>query len=254
MRKKFFLFALLAPLLILAQGKRFPAPKAGDYPVNDFADILTPREEEKLNRFLSGYADTTGTQIVVVTVPSLQGEDPNLYAAELGESWGVGQGAADNGLVFLIAPEDRKTAIQNGYGLEAYLTDAKTKLIIEQYILPAFRQGQYARGIEAGVLQIVNVLQGKFKGSGGAGNDRSKGRKSLGFLPVLVILALLYFFFRRRGGGGPRGRYRGGGIWLGGLPMAGGGGFGSGGGFGGGGFSGGFGGGSFGGGGASGSW
>jgi uncharacterized protein len=235
---------------------RFPEPLPGDVPVNDYAEVLSEKQEQRLNQFLTGYADTTSTQIVVVTIQSLGGEDPNLYAAELGQQWGVGQGKADNGLIMLLAMEERKVAIQNGYGLEPYLTDAKTKMVIEKDMIPAFRKEQYYEGVKNGVIQVVRILQGTFDGSGGG---RGKERGPLSYLPLaLLALVMLYLLFKRRGGrGGGRGsgyrRGMAGGIWLGGMPM-GGGGFGGGGGLGGGGFSGGFGGGGFGGGGASGGW
>ena len=236
--------------------ERFPEPLPGDVPVNDYAEVLTERQEQRLNKFLTGYADTTSTQIVVVTMQSLGGEDPNLYAAELGQQWGVGQGKADNGLVMLLAMEERKVAIQNGYGLEPYLTDAKTKMVIEKDMLPAFRQEQYYEGVKNGVIQVVRILQGSFDGSGGG---RGKERGPLSYVPLALLgLVMIYLLFKRRGGGGGRGsgyrRGMAGGIWLGGMPMGGGGFGGGGGGLGGGGFSGGFGGGGFGGGGASGGW
>ena len=236
---------------------RFPEPLPGDVPVNDYAEVLSEKQEQRLNQFLTGYADTTSTQIVVVTIQSLGGEDPNLYAAELGQQWGVGQGKADNGLIMLLAMEERKVAIQNGYGLEPYLTDAKTKMVIENDMIPAFRKEQYYEGVKNGVIQVVRILQGTFDGSGGG---RGKERGPLSYLPLaLLALVMLYLLFKRPGGrGGGRGsgyrRGMAGGIWLGGMPMGGGGFGGGGGGLGGGGFSGGFGGGGFGGGGASGGW
>lgn len=248
-----FLALLLSLSGAFAQkGQDFPLPKRGEYPVNDFAELFSQQQKQALNRFLVAYADSTSTQIVIVTIESLNGEDPNLYAAELGQQWGVGSKEQENGLVFLIAPNDRKVALQNGYGLEQYLTDANSKLIIENHILPQFRQEDYFGGVQAGLVQIIALLEGNFEG----GSPPAKGKRSLWrYLPIVLILALFYFL-RRRGGGGGMGGYRGaGGVWLGGMPMGGsrGGGFGGGLG-GGGGFSGGFGGGGFGGGGASGSW
>lgn len=245
---------LLTPLFLLfalglsAQKNRFPLPERGAYPVNDFANLLSAAEKQALNRFLVAYADSNSTQIVIVTVDSLGGEDINLYAAELGQAWGVGAKGKDNGLIFLIAPNERQVALQNGYGLEEFLTDARSKIIIENYILPRFREQDYFGGIQAGLSQIVAVLAGQFEGD----PSPPSGQKSPArFLPFLLLL-LLYFVFRNRGGGSSGGGYRRGtgGIWLGGMPMGGSrGSFGGGGGFGGG-----FGGGSFGGGGASGSW
>lgn len=237
---------------------RFPVPEQGEKPVNDYAGVLEPRQKRALNEELVNYADTTSTQIVVVIMETLSGEDPNLYAAELGQQWGVGKQGQDNGLVMLIAMEEKKIAIQNGYGLEEYLTDAKTKMIIENDILPLFRQGDFYGGIQKGTNQVIAILEGNFEGSGGGGASSSDGLAR--YFPILFIgLIMVYMVFRRRQRHhrGPGSHHRhGGGIWLGGMAMGGGLGGGRGGGFGGGGggFSGGFGGGGFGGGGASGGW
>ncbi|MDZ7848900.1 MAG: TPM domain-containing protein [Owenweeksia sp.] len=245
MKKLLYLLPILFISLIL-HGQRFPERPTPPQLVNDFAEILSPEEEARLENKLVSYSDTTSTEIAVVIKKTLNDEDPNLYAAELGEAWGVGRKGKDNGLVFLVAVDDRKMAIQNGYGLEPILTDAATKIIIEEYIIPAFKKGNYYQGIEAGTNQIINLLQGQFKGSG---NRQSEGKRSFPFI-ALIIMAILIFTFvgRRRSRSGYRG---GGAYWIGGM---GGGMGGSSGGFGGGGGFGGFGGGSFGGGGASGSW
>lgn len=240
----------LLPLLLVAFtvfGQRFPQRPNPPKLVNDFAEVLSAGQESGLESKLLRYNDTTSTEIAVVIVNTLNDEDPNLYAAELGEEWGVGRKGKDNGLVFLVAVDDRKMAIQNGYGLEGRLTDLETKLIIEDYVIPHFKQGDYYGGIDDGTTQIIKLLAGEFEGK----PNRSKGKKAFRFLPILIIIIIIAISSRKRGGGS--GGYRGGGgYWIGGF--GGGSSFGgSSGGFGGGGF-GGFGGGSFGGGGASGSW
>lgn len=239
-------FALLLSISLFSQ--RFPTVADPPKLVNDFADVLSAAEEGSLEAKLVTYSDTTSTEIAVVIVNTINDEDPNLYAAELGEEWGVGRKGKDNGLVFLVAVDDRDMAIQNGYGLEGQLTDAETKMIIENYILPQFKKGDYYAGINNGTDQIILLLAGEFKGSGNrGGGEPTKGPPV--FL-IFLIFIILFTIFRKRKG--RRGNLRGGGgYWIGGL-----GGLGSSGGgssFGGGGF-GGFGGGSFGGGGASGSW
>ena len=254
----FLLFGIEGAAQKSAQQGRFPVPKQGEKPVNDYAGELEPQQKRALNQKLVNYADTTSTQIVIVILESLSGEDPNLYAAELGQQWGVGKKGQSNGMVMLIAMEDKKIAIQNGYGLEEYLTDAKTKMIIENDILPRFRQGNFYQGIQKGTDQVIAILEGNFEGSGGSGGSSSEGLAR--YFPVAFIgLIMIYMIFRRRQRRqrGPGSHHRhGGGIWLGGMAMGGGLGGGRGGGLGGGGggFSGGFGGGGFGGGGASGGW
>lgn len=244
----------LLPLLLFSAllfGQRFPERPSPPQLVNDFADILSDQEEAQLEQKLVNYSDTTSTEITVVTIQSLGGEDPNLYAAELGTAWGVGRGDKDNGLVFLVSSGDREMAIQNGYGLEAVLTDALTKRIIEQYVLPEFREEDYYAGIDSGTDQIFKLLAGKFEGKGNREGSRNRGLPIIG---MLVIMAIVFFVVRKKGGGGHGGYHRrGGGVWIGGMAGGLGGSSGGFGGGGGGGF-GGFGGGSFGGGGASGSW
>ena len=240
------LFLFIAGLALQAQ--RFPPQPNPPQLVNDFANVLSSQEEQKLESKLVAYSDTTSTEMAIVLVNSIGDEDPNLYAAELGEEWGVGRKGKDNGLVFLVAVEDRQMAIQNGYGLEDRLTDAETKMIIENYVIPEFRGGDYYQGIERGTDQIILLLAGKFQGSG---NQRgADGKQNFPAIFVIILIVILFTIFRGRRR--HRGSFRGGGAyWIGG--MGGFGGSGGGGGFGGGGF-GGFGGGSFGGGGASGSW
>ncbi len=243
---------LFLVLVAFGQKDRFPAAKKGDFPVNDFAEIFNASEQQQLNQKLTAYADTTSTQIVVVTVKTLNDEDPALYGAELAQDWGVGQKGKENGLIMLIAVEDRDMTIQNGYGLEEKLTDLNTKLIIDNYITPQFKSGNYYEGVNAGTDQIFKLLNGTFEGK----PNRTSGKDRLPFLPFILIIAIFVIFMARRRGGGGNGGYRGGGgYWIGGMGGNSFGGGGSSGGFGGGGgFSGGFGGGSFGGGGASGSW
>ena len=108
--------------------------------------FFSRNQEYELENKLVAYNDSTSTQITVVTVASLDGADPNMYAYEIGEKWGVGQKDLITGIVILIAPNDRKTAIQVGYGIEAEVPDAWSKRIIDATLLPAFRQGDYYKG------------------------------------------------------------------------------------------------------------
>ncbi len=243
---RFLLPLLLISIFTLGQD-RFPKP-TGNL-VNDYAGLLNSSQQQRLEEKLLRYTDSTSTEIAVVIIKTLNDEDPNLYAAELGQEWGVGRKGKENGLVFLVAVDDREMAIQNGYGLEPVLTDAKTKLLIEDYIIPHFKRGEYYEGIDEGTDQIFKLLAGEFKGKG---NRKPKGRKGIPFFALIVLAIIIISFFRGRGRGGRGGYHGGGGYWIGGF---GGGMGGSSGGFGGGGGGfGGFGGGSFGGGGASGSW
>ncbi len=228
--------------------------------VYDFAGILSPAEKNALEQKLIQYADTTSTQIVVATIPELGERNINLFGAEWAHKWGIGQKGKDNGILIIVAPNDRKTAIITGYGVEDRLTDALSKRIIESVMIPYFRQGRYYEGLDKATNVIFDVLAGRYKAELPNHNNESDDF----WIVLLFFLAfvLLVIILSRYGGSDGDGGYtidrQGPVIWGGGFGgFPGGGGFGGGsfgGGFGGGGFSGGFGGGGFGGGGASGSW
>jgi uncharacterized protein len=237
--------------------------------VVDAADLLTPQDEEALTRKLAALEQSTSRQLVVATVPDLQGYPIEDYGYRLGRAWSIGQKGANNGTILLVSKNDRKVRIEVGYGLEPILTDAFSSQVIQDRIVPAFKQGHYAEGIDAGVDAIVAQLQAppeQQEKSVLQAVDRQKHARSESgsFIPLIFWGIILLFIIIPAVRGGRRGRrYRSGlpvmiwgpgmgGGWGGGSSGGGGwGGF-SGGGGGGGGFSGG--GGSFGGGGASGGW
>lgn len=237
--------AFLAMLLgVLAQQSfaeiRFP-PLSGR--VVDTADMLDNPSKEHLSQMLRAHEELTTEQVVVVTVPNLQGSTIEDYGYQLGRYWGIGQQGKDNGALLIVAKEERKVRIEVGYGLEDRLTDAQSSVIINQIITPAFKQGDFVGGIYKGTEAIVQVLGGDplaepVVGASG-GDDVTDWRMSLLFFALFVIAA----YISMRWGGG-----------IGFIGSGGSGGFGSGrsGGSGSGGMSGG--GGSFGGGGASGGW
>ena len=259
---KRWIIALLLPLGLIGQNAHaLLEMKAPTSLVTDFSNVLSANDRAFLENKLLDYADTTSTQISIVIIGSTGGDDINLVTAEIAQSWRIGQDGKDNGCLILVATDDRSLSIQNGYGLEPYLTDFTSKMIIENDILPFFKQGSYAKGLDVGTNSIIEVLAGSYEGKGGRGKKTSRQGRSIGKLILLVVMIIIYMSRRGGNGGGGNGggRYRSGmGPLLFGMGMGhtmGGGGFGGGssGSFGGGSF-GGFGGGSFGGGGASGSW
>ena len=237
--------------------------------VVDAANLLGAAEEAALTRKLEGVEQASSRQLVVATVPDLQGYPIEDYGYKLGRAWGIGQNEANNGTILLVAPNERKVRIEVGYGLEPILTDALSSLIIQNQILPRFKAGDYPGGINAGADAIIEQLQAPPELAEQrvlqASEQRQQARQASGgggsIFPLLfwgfILLFVILPMFRR----GRRGRrYRRGGgfpviLWGPGFGGGGGGGFGGFGGGGGGGF-GGFsgGGGSFGGGGASGGW
>ena len=216
---------------ILLAAPQFPALTGR---VVDDAAVLSPASREKISGWLEDFERTSGRQMVVATVKSLQGYPIEDYGYQLGRSWGIGDKHRNTGAILLVAPNERRVRIEVGYGLEGQLTDATSRAIIEQDILPAFRQGNYEQGITAGTMAVLRVLG--WKGAGPATGVQDDNGTDLSPL-IFVAIIVLFFLFGH-------GRHA---IWL--LPIAGRGVWGS---RSRGGFSGG--GGSFGGGGASGRW
>lgn len=229
--------------------------------VYDYANILSASEKAQLEEKLIRYSDSTTTQIVVITIESLKGEDVSQLATKWGQTWGIGGTAKDdNGVVILLAKDEKKIAINPGYGVEDRLTAGIGGTIIRNIIIPEFKAGSFYNGLDKGTDAIIDVFKGKFKGE----RKQTKG-KDFPILPFIVIVVIvLILLSRNKGGGGKNGNNGGGGpslmdvILLSSLGRSGGGGFGGFGGGssggGGGGFGGGFGGGGFSGGGSSGGW
>lgn len=224
--------------------------------VTDAAGVLPAETAAALEAKLKALEDTTGTQLVVATVPDLQGYEIDEYGYQLGRAWGIGQKGTNNGAILLIAPAQRKLRIEVGYGLEGVLTDAVSSRIIRQAIVPRLKAGDMAGGIAAGADQLIALLQlppaeqAAYAATAKAASEDAGDSPGWGALVWLIIIIAWIIIASRRGA---RGRRSGpvivwgpgiGGNWSGGGSSGGGGGFG--------GFSGG--GGSFGGGGASGDW
>ena len=249
--------------LLLAQND-LPVPQEPEDWVNDYANVFSEAEQQQLSRKLNAFQYDNSTQIFVVTISGNDGYPASMLAPMIGEAWGVGQEGKDNGLILLLDMEDRDVFIANGYGLEEYIPDAITKRIIENEIIPAFKQGAYYEGVNNATEVMISLLEGKFTPDEYRQQTASSDSGSaIGGIIFLLIMFFLLFGRRRRAySAGGRGSSLP--LWIALGMMSGGrsrgsfgnfssgsGGFGGGGGFGG--FTGG-GGGSFGGGGAGGSW
>ena len=235
-------------LLIVSTANAAPELPALSGRVVDRAEILDRSAEQRLAYQLAQHEQATTNQVIVATVPDLQGYSIERFAIELARQWQLGTAENDNGVLFLIAPTERKVRIEVGYGLEGALTDAISSSIIQQIVLPAFRQGNFAVGIEQGTYAILAAINGEYVAPTQQAGVENEQRS---FLPLLFFV-FFFFILPRLSGRRGRARYYGGflpGALLGGVlgGMAG-----RGGGLGGG-FGGGLGGG-FGGGGASGGW
>lgn len=231
------ILAVLAVSVLLSGCKDSKIPAYKGY-VNDFAGMIPGKEEESLESLLVNYEKQTTNEIAVVTVESIGSESVEDYTMRLAEKWKVGKADKDNGVIILVAEEEKKIRIEVGYGLEPVLTDTKAKLIIDREMTPRFKQGNYADGVTAGASAVIAVLNGSYNPSAG-GQTGGGGLSALTIL-VLIILGVIVLAVIIAALSGDAG----GGSW------SSGGGFSSGGGGGGGGFGGG----GFGGGGASGGW
>ncbi len=253
MRVRAFILAFVAAsaLAVAASGSSLP-PKPADY-VADGAGILDTAQRSALAQKLAQFERDTSNQFLVATF----GEVPDGMVMEdftqrTAEAWGAGRKQQDNGLVLFVFPNSRKLRIEVGYGLEGAVPDALANRIINDDIVPSFRAGDMAAGIERGAAALMAAAKGEYRGTGQTVAEESadQGEDSWAGLVFLVIFLVIVFIAWKRGHGLGGTSYGSGGRRDTFFPS--GGGFSSGGGFGGGGFSGG--GGSFGGGGASGRW
>ena len=258
MKKLFSIIALLLVSVLAFSQESFDLDKLLKQKptklVNDFTGTLTPDQVQALERKLVSFDDSTSTQIAIVIIPSLDGRDVADYNIELGRAWGVGGKENNNGVVLLIAKNDRKLNISVGYGLEKVLSDVTSKQIIDYTIVPNFKGDDYYRGIEEGTDAIIQAVKGEYTAPKSYGKKGTGGSSKFIFIIIAIILFLV--FSGGKGGGGSFMSRRGAMPFILGSLLGGGGrggGWGGGGGGSSGGF-GGFGGGSFGGGGASGSW
>ena len=261
---------LICALLFSSALAALEVPPAPTRWVTDAAGILGPTEADLLNRKLADFEQSSGAQFIIYILPSLQGDAVEDFTIRAVEKWKAGQKKYDNGLVLFVFVQDRKARVEVGYGLEGTITDALASRVIREQLAPAFRQNQYAQGLNAAADELMARIR---KGEApveplqprGTGQEAAEPQGIPDALIAFAVLFIVFFFIvpmfaggrRRRRSGGCGGCFfpmfffpGGGGITFGGGGF-GGGGF-SGGGFGGGGFSGG--GGGFGGGGATGGW
>ena len=188
--------------------------------VVDQAGIIDAVAEPALTRKLEEFEQRSSDQIVVATIPSLDGEAIEPFANRLFRAWELGQAGEDNGILLLVAPADRRMRIEVGYGLEGTLTDLHSKLIIENTMVPAFREGDFAGGVSAAVDDIIMVLDGNAAElEARAERNRERGSEiDTATVLFIAVWAILFFggfgfdflprIFGRKLG---RGRYR----WLG---------------------------------------
>lgn len=165
--------------------------------IMDEAGLLTATDRGAIRQDLKALEEKSSDQLVIYTTRSLQGYPIEDFGYQLGRAWGIGQKGVDNGVLLIVAPSERKVRIEVGRGLEPQLTDILTKLIIENAILPAFRRGDFAAGIKAGVRDIKDVMLGDaeaVKQRAAAGKKRSSGGSDAMAFYMLLFFILAAFF------------------------------------------------------------
>jgi uncharacterized protein len=189
-------FFLLLPLHASALG----IPKLQGY-VNDYANLISGSSRAKLEEELRSFEQSDSTQLVILTLSSLEGETVEDYSIKVVEAWKLGKARKDNGILFLVSKNDRQMRIEVGRGLEGRLTDLMAGRIIDLVVKPRFKRGDFDGGVTAGVASLIDATRGEFKSEG---EDSRKGAQPFhsSWLYLFAILSLFFFFLssaRKRG-------------------------------------------------------
>ncbi|MEM5948472.1 TPM domain-containing protein [Spirochaetia bacterium 38H-sp] len=215
MGAKRFFAGLVVVLLLPVFAFSLDIPDRPSSYVNDFAGVLSSDTRANLESLLYDYEMQTGNQLVILTISSLDGEAIEDFSIRLAERWKIGQKDRDNGIIFLVAVNDRQARIEVGYGLEAVLTDAYSSAILNDYVFPHFKSGDYDAGIIAGVSQIVALTSDVDLSAGDVYVPRSNGsyydtkveeivRLVIIVFVVILLVDVIRSFFRLFGSAGRR--------------------------------------------------
>lgn len=188
-----------------------PEKPAFQTSVYDYANVLNANEKAQLEEKLIKYADSTTTQIVVITIESLKGEDIGILTPKWGQTWGIGGTEKnDNGVIILLAKAEKKIWISAGYGLEDRLTAGIGGEITRNIIIPEFKAGSYYRGLDKGTDAIIDVFKGKYKGE----RKQTKEKEFPIFPLIVIVVILIVLISRNKNSGGNSGNSNGGGPSL----------------------------------------
>ena len=194
---KRILFSVAVSLFLVFPVSAYQSPGSPAGFVNDFSGILSADAKARLEEKLTGFAAQESNEISVVTISSLDGDTIENYAVNLFAEWQIGRAKQDNGVLLLVAPNEREVRIEVGYGLEGALTDAESKMIIERVLIPAFKSEDYDGGISQAVESIMTATKGEYIPPVGTSQSSSKGGFYVGtFLFFFVIEAIIYFIRR----------------------------------------------------------
>ncbi|MBI35937.1 MAG: hypothetical protein CMP67_11305 [Flavobacteriales bacterium] len=192
---------LFSGLISEAKNDCFPQRnESNDSLVYDKSDIFSPTEESALNERLIQISKNTSNQVVVVVVNDLCDMDNAMYATELGDTWGVGRKGKDNGIIILIKPTggkgERRTFIAPGYGLEGVIPDATAKLVVENEMIPNFKNGQFYKGVDAALDVLVSLAKKEYNYQAYENNVRKRNKGGGSALYLLILVGVFYLLAR----------------------------------------------------------
>ncbi|WP_238783769.1 TPM domain-containing protein [Blattabacterium cuenoti] len=164
------------------------------YPVNDYVGILSETQINQLNKKLIQYHKKTSTEIIISIIQDLRGEDPNYLASKWGNKWGIGKTYKNNGIIVLLSINDKKISIQNGYGIEPYVTDFSTKRIIQK-ITPLLKNNLYYKAIDLSIKEVFKIMKNEYENKKVKNNFHKKNW----IFYFSFILLLLFFFYQKQG-------------------------------------------------------
>ena len=177
--------------------------------VNDYAKIIRDSDEREIEEYLVSLEQSTGIQIAVLTMPSLDGEDIASFGIKVADKWKLGDAEKDNGALLLVAYAEHDLRIEVGDGLEGSLTDAKCGLILRNVIVPEFKNGNYSAGIKKGVMNMGGIVSGDESAVSRSVREENTDSSSSDFVPIFICVIWLIIFASSVTAGARRGRRRG---------------------------------------------
>lgn len=182
--------ALLGFVQVLNAQFQVPPKPAVLYPIYDETGTLDQNQQKTLNEKLIKFNDSTSVQIEVVIIPTTHDEDVNFAAWQIGEKWGIRNKEKNNGIVFLIAKDDRKMSIQQGRDAEQYITASTAGQILDYMVTPYFKQGNFYEGIDQGTNAIMDAVRGKFQPI----KKETKPESDFDFSTFIIVIIFIAFF------------------------------------------------------------
>lgn len=210
MNRKIKLFTALLTVALFSITSAFavniPAMKGR---VNDYAKIIRDSDEREIEEYLYNLEQSTGIQLAVLTMPSLEGDDIAAFGIKLADKWQLGDKDKDNGAILIVAYEEHDLRIEVGDGLEGSLTDAKCGLILRNVIVPEFKNGNYSAGIKKGIMNMGGIASGDESAVSRSVKDGNSANSDSDFVPLFICIIWLIIFASSVTAGARRGRRRG---------------------------------------------